>query len=581
MGEIDAPNSQKTDSCRKMNTNKQSVLVSWATRRPHFLLAGHLLLLHALAFGGWQIPAVRFLWLGALGLFLIWQPFVAGEREMSLRQTLALGMLAISFTLLLSPWLLLVWCGALAAVIGGRVLWTGSRSERFGYLFAFGYLICLTIFGVVPEISQRVTLAPLPRDKIAFLLPFLLPLLLLFPSGKIRRRSGDVFDLFYGLMVFLALSVLVLGSLAYMLIGEVSYVESLFRTTLVIAGALLLVAWAWNPRAGVSGISSLLTRYLLSLGLPLEKWLILLAEFSERESHPTRFLEQIVGELNRLPWVFGSQWQGGGENGSFGLPSPFHYGIERPELAISVYFRSPPAPALQWHLDWLLRLAAEFYLVKYQTHRLQQMSYLQAVYETGARVTHDVKNLLQSLQTLCYAAAQPGDPEAKSQLFARQLPQIAERLKATLEKLQQPQLDNSELVPAKAWWHAFQERHAGDELQWNTPPDDMPPVLGSLFDSVAENLLQNALLKRQRERGLKISVFLSVDRNRPSLSICDSGRAIPAERANRLLHQPVDSDDGLGIGLYHAARQAQTSGYLLSLGENHDGKVCFNLSAPG
>ena len=257
-----------------MNTNTSGLRAIWSARRPHLLLAGHLLLLHALAFGGWQIAEVRILWLGALGLFLIWQPFVAGERQMSLRQTLALSAVAISSTVLLGPWLLLIWCGALAAVIGGRVLWTGSRTERSGYLFAFGYLVCLTIFGVVPEISPLVTLAPLPRDVIAFSLPFLLPLLPLFPAERMRRRVGDAFDLFYGLMVFLALSVFVLGSLAYMQIGAVSYVESLFWTSLVIAGALLVVAWAWNPRAGVSGVSSLLTRYLLSLGLPLEQWLI-------------------------------------------------------------------------------------------------------------------------------------------------------------------------------------------------------------------------------------------------------------------------------------------------------------------
>ena len=52
----------------------------------HLLLAGHLLMLHVLAFGGWQLPAVRLLWLVALGLFLIWQPFVAGERRISLVQ---------------------------------------------------------------------------------------------------------------------------------------------------------------------------------------------------------------------------------------------------------------------------------------------------------------------------------------------------------------------------------------------------------------------------------------------------------------------------------------------------------------
>jgi hypothetical protein len=51
-------------------------------------------------------------------------------------------------------------------------------------------------------------------------------------------------------MVFLALAVFVLGSLAYMQIGAVSYVEALFKTSLAIAGALLVVAWAWNPRRG-------------------------------------------------------------------------------------------------------------------------------------------------------------------------------------------------------------------------------------------------------------------------------------------------------------------------------------------
>ena len=49
--------------------------MSGLTRRlgewPHLLLAGHLLMLHVLAFGGWQIPAVRLLWMVALGLFFI------------------------------------------------------------------------------------------------------------------------------------------------------------------------------------------------------------------------------------------------------------------------------------------------------------------------------------------------------------------------------------------------------------------------------------------------------------------------------------------------------------------------------
>ena len=69
-----------------MNTAAEPDTLPWWSRQPHLLLAGHLLLLHALAFGGWQLPAVRILWFVALGLFLLWQPFVAGEQRMSPRQ---------------------------------------------------------------------------------------------------------------------------------------------------------------------------------------------------------------------------------------------------------------------------------------------------------------------------------------------------------------------------------------------------------------------------------------------------------------------------------------------------------------
>jgi hypothetical protein len=35
----------------------------------------------------------------------------------------------------------------------------------------------------------------------------------------------------------------------------------------------------------------------------------------------------------------------------------------------------------------------------------------------------------------------------------------------------------------------------------------------------------------------------------------------------------------LGIGLYHAARQAEANGYTLALSENNNGKVSFSLTA--
>jgi hypothetical protein len=44
------------------------------------------------------------------------------------------------------------------------------------------------------------------------------------------------------------------------------------------------------------------------------------------------------------------------------------------------------------------------------------------------------------------------------------------------------------------------------------------------------------------------------------------------------MKEPVASEDGLGIGLYQAARQADSQGYRLALAENRSGRVVFTLS---
>jgi len=204
------------------------------------------------------------------------------------------------------------------------------------------------------------------------------------------------------------------------------------------------------------------------------------------------------------------------------------------------------------------------------------MHYAQAIYETGARVTHDVKNLLQSLQTLCYAATQPGDPAEVASLLRRQLPQITDRLKSTLDKLQSPQVDDADAQDASIWWLRLQDRYAHAGIEWHGGPPAGVALPRALFDSVAENLLQNALAKRQRESGLSIDVSFGED----GLSVSDNGSAISSDIAAGLLREPVASNDGLGIGLYHAAKQADASGCRLVLEENSPGRVSFRLGMP-
>jgi sensor histidine kinase regulating citrate/malate metabolism len=61
------------------------------------------------------------------------------------------------------------------------------------------------------------------------------------------------------------------------------------------------------------------------------------------------------------------------------------------------------------------------------------------------------------------------------------------------------------------------------------------------------------------------------------LRVSDNGSCIDSDTARNLFRSPVDSSDGLGIGLYQAARQAQQWGYELTLTANRPQDVSFDL----
>jgi signal transduction histidine kinase len=157
----------------------------------------------------------------------------------------------------------------------------------------------------------------------------------------------------------------------------------------------------------------------------------------------------------------------------------------------------------------------------------------------------------------------------------RQLPLVAERLSQTLERLQRPQEADAEAsVAASQWWEALARQYQGEAVEFGpallAPGARLPR---GLFDSVADNLIRNALAKRRDEP--QISVRVSMDEN--GLRVCDSGSAVPPQVVAGLLRGPVASTTGLGIGLYQAARQAEASGYRLVLAKNEPGEVCFAL----
>ena len=82
----------------------------------------------------------------------------------------------------------------------------------------------------------------------------------------------------------------------------------------------------------------------------------------------------------------------------------------------------------------------EFYEAKRREESLRQNAYMQAFYETGSRLTHDIKNILQSVGTLVSAAEQTDhkDDEALLGLIRKQLPVLNQRIASTLTKLKAP-----------------------------------------------------------------------------------------------------------------------------------------------
>lgn len=548
--------------------------------RQRWVLLALLAVLHLALLAGASTAVGMMCWLVDVGLFILWQPFIHAERKIDAGGLAAIVALLAGGAWIFGWWLLIFWVAALAALVGGRVMFIDHRPTRIFYLIAFAYLLAALLVWLVPKVVPDTALiGPSLDSEFGWGMPLLFVAMMLLPTRReVSRPTGGMVDFFYSIFIFLLISVLVLGSLAFMLLRQSPYIEAVFKTLLSMAMMLLLIAWAWNPRPGFSGVGVFFSRYLLTIGLPFEKWLHRLTAYSGSESDPERFLGRALDDMLELPWIDGGTWVAGARAGSFGVPSLHSQNFSEEPLKLTLHTRHKLSPALVWHFHLLAQLTNEYYVAKLRGRELQQMSYLRAVHETGARLTHDVKNLLQSLNNLCYLAqTMDGKDSARvSQLLQRQLPQVTLRLSQTLEKLQVPQGEAGTMMPADSWWAMVRQRYENDAIVFE--PIAIAPgaaVPAELFDSAVDNLLQNALAKRQNEAGLEIRVALSADA--VSMQVCDSGSPVPDGVLADLLLAPVASDNGLGIGLYNAARQAAGFGYELRLAGNVAGDVCFEL----
>jgi signal transduction histidine kinase len=539
-----------------------------------------LVFLHLAAMWGAEDFWARGLMLAHFGLFILWQPFMRGEQRLTSSQVATIAAVALGTLYFLNWWLLALWVSVLAGIVGGKVFLFQARWLRRFYLVVLLYLVSLLLVWIVPNTFVRV---PLPNEVgllAAYGLPALFVVMMAIPAETDSAETPQVVDFFYAAMIVLLLIALALGSFAFMTVGQIDYITALSLTMLIIAGVLLILSFAWNPRSGFSGLSVYFSRYLLSIGLPFERWLYFLAELSQLETKPERFMKEACSGLAQLPWVSGGFWHTADESGDFGKVSKNSVEFTNQEIHLRVFTKLPLSPSLVWHFQLLGQMLGEFYVAKQREQKLQQQTYVQAVHETGARMTHDVKNLLQSLNVLCAAAERDAAPDAGGELSAlmrRQLPAITQRLQQTLERLQKPAASNGRFVKADVWWEGLQRSYSGRGVEFSLEgTGDAVMLPKELFDSAGDNLLQNALRKRRLDEAVKIHVSFRCD-DAIEFSVCDSGGPVASEVLRGLMRGPVPSETGFGIGLYQTSRLAEISGFSLQLRENDQGRVCFSL----
>ena len=537
-----------------------------------------LLSLHVALTGGLSNFAARALLVSHFGFFLLWQPVVRADRKLRPSSIVLFVMFGAALFFFSSGWLIALWLVGLIGIMGGRVFTAQMSQLRLFHQLSLAFLLVLLLFWVVPVLIAGVDAPVAVVNAVRYGLPVLLVIMLFLPLETSASNAGRVVDFFYGLLFFLLVSVLVLGSLAFMKYAG-NYYLALSGTILTVGGTLLLLGVLWNPSEGYAGLQTFYSRYLLSVGLPFETWLQQLAEGAEKHPDPDEFLQFAIRQLESLPWVIGGVWLTPSNAGQFGQTSKETASFASHELTLTLHARIRLSPAILLHMRLLTQLLGEFYEAKRREQLLRQNAYIQAVHETGARLTHDIKNLLQSLFSLASAGENlPRDQmDAYAQLIQRQLPPLTKRLQLTLERLRAPQEQSVGItLPAREWWEGLQARYEGRDIAFVANGAGEVAVPKNLFDSIAENLLENARRKRIDQADLRITVTLDTAAG-VSFAVCDTGVPLPESVVVKLFHQPVHSDTGTGIGLYQSYRHARNGGFELALIVNEAGRVCFSL----
>jgi signal transduction histidine kinase len=523
-----------------------------------------------------NINISRSLFITHFGFFLMWQPVYKREMDFSfIELVFLLGLIGI-FLVWLNVWLTPFWMLLLLSLLTGRIFSQGMGRVAYGIavIVLFLQLILITtpeLFGL--HGFSNAVISTLELLLILMLLP------LFFIRSEEHRHATHV-DFIRGFLIVILTTFLCMGSVLVTFTANIPYIQSLAGTIIIAALFLFLMALLWSPRGGFSGLAQLWEKYLLNIGGPFEQWI---SQLSSLEANtylePDYFLHTSINYLQERHWICGIHWKTNSTQRAVGAESKYMVSVSDEKVELVLYAYSPIGPALLLHTKLLLSVLMFYYKAKIQERQLTKQAHLRAIYETGSKLTHDVKNILQSTKTLTQAVLREDERSDETLLIHRkQLPLLTERLQTTLDKLSAPALEPSEPVPLKIWWQEVQTKYAGRNIAFSEKIHTDPSIPKDLFNTVTENLLENARSKRLLQPDLSIAVTLQADNINISLCVRDNGSPVPEETRATLFKEVVFSENGFGIGLYQSYQLAKRAGYELLLESNNQGNVCFCLT---
>lgn len=512
-----------------------------------------------------------------LGLFLIWQPIWSKQTSIHWLKIL----LPSALFLLLSytyPYESLFLFGLISiGIFGSRIL--DQQNSRTFDLLAISILTLELGIGILPLAFPRLELPPLFANVIENVL--FAPIFLFFFSSHQSSDHADRnnIDLLHGLLAATLISLVLMGGVVINLLYEVAYLDGLLLTLFIITVLTFGVSWFWNPSIGFSGLGVLWNRYSMSIGSPFESWINTLTTLIEEEYlTPSEFLQSACDKLTENDWLNGISWISKNNLITSGQLQGYEVlqTIQK-KTNIQLFFKSDPGEALKQHTDLLLRMAYQFYSAKKNQQKIRMQEHFETIHHTGARLTHDIKNILQSIKTsLSIIQLEPNIEHNKPlKLLDQNLQQISSRLENTLNKLKKPELNTRyKLIQLSQWVATFQNEYSNELVSFTTEIRNDIEVPTELLDSVISNLINNA---RNKNDVSNIKIQVLCDHQLLFISVCDNGHKMQDSTAETLFKNPISGGQGMGIGLYQSAIMAQSFGYELELMINEPERVCFSL----